>query len=94
VKLGTFERDLVLETRARGREKKVPSRRQGLKGPKKRGMYAPASPMGDASAASVLVPTRFMWPHGGRHVHLCGSFHTVRCASLHRPFLPSPLLRP
>ncbi|KAL2613022.1 hypothetical protein R1flu_024714 [Riccia fluitans] len=31
------------------------------------GGAAPASPPG-------LVPTRFVWTHGGRRVHLCGSF--------------------
>ncbi|GAQ87534.1 Cystathionine beta-synthase domain containing protein [Klebsormidium nitens] len=23
---------------------------------------------------AILIPTRFVWPYGGRHVHLCGSF--------------------
>ncbi|CAM6101562.1 unnamed protein product [Calypogeia fissa] len=29
---------------------------------------------GAAPAATGLVPTRFVWTHGGRRVHLCGSF--------------------
>eukprot|EP00897_Mesotaenium_endlicherianum_P000804 jgi/Mesen1/10724/ME000090S10182 len=29
---------------------------------------------GDGGQTVTMVPTRFTWPHGGRHVYLCGSF--------------------
>lgn len=29
---------------------------------------------GVAATGTVLIPTRFVWPHGGRSVYLSGSF--------------------
>ncbi|XAR54527.1 hypothetical protein NMG60_11029690 [Bertholletia excelsa] len=37
------------------------------------------------AAATGLIPTRFVWPHGGRSVYLCGSFTGW---SVHYPMTP------
>eukprot|EP00249_Psilotum_nudum_P020274 c27632_g1_i1 orf=531-2006(+) len=37
-------------------------------------MFTESSASGSGLASTLVVPTRFVWPHGGRRVYLCGSF--------------------
>lgn len=37
-------------------------------------MFSPGTDMSQDASGVVLIPTRFVWPHGGKRVFLTGTF--------------------